>query len=72
MSLPPKPKPCFLCVNQIKNLAPVEVNILVRFISPASAKILPRKRSGLCALHQRKVANGIKRARIMALLPFVK
>jgi small subunit ribosomal protein S18 len=33
-------------------------------------KITPRKRSGLCSWHQRKLAMAIKRARIMALLPF--
>jgi small subunit ribosomal protein S18 len=33
-------------------------------------KILPRKRTGVCSWHQRKLATAIKRSRIMALLPF--
>jgi small subunit ribosomal protein S18 len=42
---------------------------LQQFI-PERGKILPRRISGTCALHQRKLQNAIKRARIMALLPF--
>ena len=44
---------------------------LSRFISD-KGKILPRRITGLCAKHQRQVAVAIKRARVMALLPFVK
>lgn len=65
-----KKKPCFFCVNNVKEIDYKEAQILRRFIS-SYGKIAPRKRSGLCAKHQRKIATAIKRARIMALLPFV-
>jgi small subunit ribosomal protein S18 len=35
------------------------------------AKIMPRRKSGVCAWHQRKLAKAIKRARITGLMPFV-
>jgi len=63
-------KYCFFCVNNIKEIDYKNVNLLRRFISSYS-KIVPRKRSGVCSKHQRKLARAIKRARIMALLPFV-
>lgn len=63
-------KYCHFCVNNIQDIDYKNVNLLRRFISSYS-KIVSRKRSGVCAFHQRKLANAIKRARIMALLPFV-
>ena len=47
-----------------------DVDLLKRFISERG-KILPRRVTGTSAKNQRKVANAIKRARIMGLLPFV-
>ncbi len=46
-----------------------DADLLRRFLS-ASAKIYPRRKSGLCAFHQRKFAHSVKRARYLALLPF--
>ncbi|HVR40334.1 MAG TPA: 30S ribosomal protein S18 [Thermoanaerobaculia bacterium] len=46
-----------------------DVKTLQQFI-PERGKILPRRISGTCALHQRKLQSAIKRARIAALLPF--
>jgi len=46
-----------------------DAEFLRNFMSE-QAKILPRKKTRLCAKHQRRVAKAIKRARIMALLPF--
>jgi len=63
-------KYCHFCVNNIDDIDYKNVNLLRRFISSYS-KIVSRKRSGVCSFHQRKLANAIKRARIMALLPFV-
>ncbi len=63
-------KYCFFCVNNIKEIDYKNVNLLRRFISSYS-KIVSRKRSGVCSKHQRQLSNAIKRARIMALLPFV-
>ena len=63
-------KYCHFCVNNIDDIDYKNVNLLRRFTSSYS-KIVSRKRSGVCAFHQRKLATAIKRARIMALLPFV-
>ncbi|MCS6873890.1 MAG: 30S ribosomal protein S18 [Pyrinomonadaceae bacterium] len=48
-----------------------DVEFLKQFI-PERGKIMPRRISGITARQQRKLAKAIKRARIMALLPFVK
>ncbi|HLD28551.1 MAG TPA: 30S ribosomal protein S18 [Patescibacteria group bacterium] len=65
-----KERYCHFCVNGIDNIDYKDITILRRFISSYS-KIVPRKRSGVCARHQKKLSTAIKRARIMALLPFV-
>jgi len=65
-----KTRPCFFCIKNIQELDYKETQYLRRYLS-SFAKIVPRKRSGVCAKHQRTLANAIKRARIMALLPFV-
>ena len=64
-----KIKPCHFCVNNAKDIDYKDIQTLRRFISSYS-KIVPRKRNGVCAKHQRKLATAIKRARIMSLLPF--
>ena len=65
----PKPRNCHFCVNNVPEIDYKDTQTLRRFISSYS-KIVPRKRSGVCTKHQRKLANAIKRARTMALLPF--
>lgn len=62
-------KVCYFCAQNLKEIDYKDDQLLRHFIS-AQAKIMPRKRSYLCAKHQRKLANAIKRARCMALLPF--
>jgi len=64
-----KPKECHFCKNNVREIDYKDIQTLRRFISSYS-KIVPRKRSGVCAKHQRKLATAIKRARTMALLPF--
>lgn len=61
---------CYFCVKGITDVDYKDAELLRRFMS-SFAKIQPRRRSGLCALHQRKVAKAIKQARIAGLLPFV-
>ena len=63
-------KQCHYCVN--KNEVPdfKEVATLRKFVS-SYLKIAPRRRSGLCAKHQRQVANAIKQARVAGLMGFV-
>jgi small subunit ribosomal protein S18 len=60
---------CKFCVEKIEYIDFKDMKTLQQFI-PERGKILPRRISGTCALHQRKLQNAIKRARIMALLPF--
>jgi len=60
---------CYFCAQNVKEVDYKNADTLRHFIS-AQAKIMPRKRSHLCAKHQRHLAIAIKRARFMALLPF--
>ena len=60
---------CKFCVEKIEYIDFKDVKTLQQF-SPERGKILPRRISGTCALHQRKLQNAIKRARIAAMLPF--
>jgi small subunit ribosomal protein S18 len=64
-----KEKSCHFCVNNLKEVDYKDIRTLQRFVN-VYKKILPRKRTGLCSWHQRKLAVAIKRARVMALLPF--
>lgn len=60
----------YIAANHIDYVNYKDVDLLKRFISERG-KILPRRVTGTSAKNQRKVANAIKRARIMGLLPFV-
>lgn len=60
---------CKFCVEKIEYIDFKDTKLLQQFI-PERGKILPRRISGTCALHQRKLQNAIKRARIVALIPF--
>jgi len=62
-------KVCYFCAQNVKEIDYKDAELLRNFIS-AQAKIMPRKRSYLCAKHQRHLAAAIKRARFLALLPF--
>ena len=65
----PKKKVCVFCVEHATEIDYKDVAKLRRFITE-KGKILPRRMSGVCAKHQRPLANAIKRARVMALLPY--
>ncbi|MBN3462754.1 30S ribosomal protein S18 [Lactobacillus acidophilus] len=60
----------YIAANHIDYVDYKDVDLLKRFISERG-KILPRRVTDTSAKNQRKVANAIKRARIMGLLPFV-
>ena len=62
-------KVCSFCVDSIESVDYKDVGRLRRFLSDRG-KILPRRITGNCAKHQRQLTRAIKRARIMALLPF--
>ena len=63
-------KVCSFCVDKIDTIDYKDVARLRRFMSER-AKILPRRVTGTCAHHQRELTVAIKRARQIALLPFV-
>ena len=63
-------KVCSFCVDRVKEIDYKDVNRLRKFISERG-KIVPRRVTGTCAKHQRELTTAIKRARIVALLPFV-
>ncbi|PIR93287.1 30S ribosomal protein S18 [Candidatus Falkowbacteria bacterium CG10_big_fil_rev_8_21_14_0_10_43_10] len=64
-----KEKQCHFCANNLKDVDYKDPQLLRRFLS-SYVKILPKKRTGVCSKHQRKLATAIKRARILALIPF--
>lgn len=64
-------KVCAFCVEKVKEIDYKDISKLSRFITERG-KISSRRGSGTCARHQRKLASAIKRARYIALLPFVK
>ncbi len=66
----PKRKVCVFCVDKIDYIDFKNVNKLRRFVAE-SGKILPKRTTGTCAKHQRMLSSAIKRAREIALLPFV-
>ena len=63
-------KVCQFCVDKIDSIDYKDVARLRRFMSER-AKILPRRTTGTCAMHQRQLTEAIKRARQIALLPYV-
>lgn len=65
-----KKKICQLCAG--KTIDYKDIESLKRFVSMDKGKILPRRITGTCAKHQRQVANEIKKARFIAILPFTK
>lgn len=70
VSAVPKARYCYFCVNGLTDIDYKDVNTLRRYTS-SYAKIVPKRKSGVCSRHQRKLATAIKRARVVALLPFV-
>ncbi len=56
--------------QNIENIDYKDVELLKKFLNP-HARLMARKRTGISAKHQRELANAVKRARFMALLPFV-
>ena len=61
---------CKFCVDKIDYIGYKDVKLLAPFI-PERGKIQPRRISGVCATHQRALQTAIKRARQLALIPYV-
>jgi len=64
-----KKKVCSFCVDKVTDIDYKEVAKLRKYVSERG-KILPRRISGNCAKHQRQLTMAIKRARVVALLPY--
>ena len=64
------PRGCRLCKEKIEKVSYKDVDLLNKFITE-HGKIIAGRISGNCASHQRKVARAIRKARTVALLPFV-
>ncbi len=60
---------CRFCKVQLKNIDYKDVETLRKLLT-GQGKIFSRKRSGNCAAHQRSVCEAVKRARVIALLPY--
>ena len=63
-------KVCSFCVDKVQQIDYKDTAKLRRYISERG-KILPRRTTGTCAMHQRQLTVAIKRARQIALLPYV-
>ena len=63
-------KVCKFCADKIDDINYKDVKLLSGFV-PERAKVLPRRISGTCAKHQRKLRVAIMRARVLALLPYL-
>ena len=63
-------KVCAFCVDKVEHIDYKDTAKLKRYLSERS-KILPRRMTGTCAMHQRQLTDAIKRARHVALLPYV-
>jgi small subunit ribosomal protein S18 len=67
----PKRKVCAFCADKVEDISYRDPALLRRYISDR-CKIMPRRRSGNCAKHQRALSQAIKRARHIALIPHVQ
>jgi small subunit ribosomal protein S18 len=67
---PPKRKFCRFCQRNVRYIDYKNVDILKKYILERG-KISPRRITGTCSFHQRRLSTAIKRARILALLPYL-
>ena len=65
-----KRKPCNFCADKVLDISYRDLNRLKKYVSERG-KIVPRRISGNCAKHQRMLTVSIKRARVVAFLPYV-
>ncbi len=65
-----KPRFCAFCVDKVKEIDYKQPDMLSRYVSE-QGRIRPRRQTGTCARHQRALAVAIKRARHLALMPFI-
>ena len=65
-----KKKPCRFCGDKVENIDYLDYQRFQKFITERG-KMIPSRITGNCAKHQRQIARAIRKARVMALLPFV-
>ena len=65
----PRKKVCAFCVEKAESIDYKDINKLKKYVTERG-KIIPRRISGTCAGHQRQLTGAIKKARVMALMPF--
>ena len=65
----PKRKPCSFCTERAIAVSYRYTGRLKKYVSERG-KIVPRRISGNCAKHQRKISTAVKRSRMIALMPF--
>ncbi|MBQ1483989.1 MAG: 30S ribosomal protein S18 [Firmicutes bacterium] len=63
-------KVCQFCADKAEGIDYKDVEKLRKYVTERG-KILPRRVTGTCAIHQRDITTAVKRARIVALLPYV-
>ena len=67
----PRRKVCAFCVDKVENIDYKTIGKYSRKVLSERAKIIPRRVTGTCARHQRQLTVAIKRARHLALLPYI-
>ena len=67
----PRRKVCAFCVDKVENIDYKTIGKYSRKVLSERAKIVPRRVTGTCARHQRQLTVAVKRARHIALLPYV-
>jgi len=65
-----KVKPCSFCIEKMDEVDFKDVSRLRRYLTERG-KIIPRRITGNCAFHQRKLSNAVKKARENALIPYI-
>ena len=60
---------CYFCQKNINEVEYKNTELLLRFVS-SFYKIKPKKKTGLCSHHQRKISTAVKRARQMGMIPY--
>ena len=65
-----KKKPCRFCMDKIESIDYLDYQKFQKLLTERG-KIMPSRITGTCAKHQRQLAKAIKKARVLALLPFV-
>lgn len=64
-------KSCSLCEDKVERVDYKDPNLLDRYLTDRG-KILPRRATGACSRHQKQIAEAVKRARFLALIPYIK